>query len=174
VPYIAEAYRKLFPQDTVVEGDAHQYLLDHHREFDFIWSSPPCPSHSRTNTFLNAKGHVRYPDMKLYQEIIFLRKWFYGKWVVENVEPYYAPLIQPTTFLDRHMFWANFHIPFTPRQRKGNLEDATIGSLTISHDIQLPMGTKDGRKLLRNAVDPKIGLHILKAAQKEVMQESLI
>jgi DNA (cytosine-5)-methyltransferase 1 len=46
-PGIAAVYADLYPNDTVIVGDAHQYLLDHFQEFDFIWSSPPCPSHSR-------------------------------------------------------------------------------------------------------------------------------
>ena len=43
----AKLYKKRFPNDIVIIADAHQYLLDHYKEFDFIWSSPPCPSHSR-------------------------------------------------------------------------------------------------------------------------------
>lgn len=35
---IAAVYKRLYPQDTVIIGDAHQYLLDHYEEFDFIWS----------------------------------------------------------------------------------------------------------------------------------------
>jgi len=52
----AEVYQKRFPNDTVVVGDAHKYLLEHHSEFDFIWSSPPCPTHSRLNYPAFAKG----------------------------------------------------------------------------------------------------------------------
>jgi DNA (cytosine-5)-methyltransferase 1 len=44
---IAQVYKNNFPNDNVIIADAHQYLLDHHKEFDFIWSSPPCQSHSR-------------------------------------------------------------------------------------------------------------------------------
>lgn len=44
-PDIAGVYRKLYPDDTVIVGCAHEYLEKHFREFDFIWSSPPCPSH---------------------------------------------------------------------------------------------------------------------------------
>ena len=44
---IAKAYQERFPNDKVIVADAHQYLLDHYKEFDFIWSSPPCPSHSK-------------------------------------------------------------------------------------------------------------------------------
>lgn len=45
-PSVASCYKDLYPNDTVIVGDAHQYLLDHYQEFDFIWSSPPCQSHS--------------------------------------------------------------------------------------------------------------------------------
>jgi len=38
---IAKIYKDFFPNDTVIVGDAHQYLLEHYKEFDFIWSSPP-------------------------------------------------------------------------------------------------------------------------------------
>ena len=106
-PEIAKIYQEIFPNDKVIVDDAHQYLLQHYKEFDFIWSSPPCPTHSVTNNFLNSQGHVRYPDMALYQEIIFLKHWFKGKWVVENVKSYYDPLCKPTE-VERHYFWSNF------------------------------------------------------------------
>jgi len=83
-PQIAKIYQDFFPKDKVIVCDAHKYLLEHYKEFDFIWSSPPCPSHSRTNTFLNAQGIVRYPDMGLWQEIVFLRNFCHSKWVVEK------------------------------------------------------------------------------------------
>jgi len=106
---IAEMYRDKFPKDTLIIGDAHQYLLDHYKEYDFIWSSPPCQSHSRTNYFLNAQGIVRYPDMRLYQEILFLKNFYKGKWCIENVIGYYDPLITPTQ-IGRHYLWSNFII----------------------------------------------------------------
>ena len=40
-PKIAECYKKLFPQDNVIIGDAYEYLRQHFRKFDFIWCSPP-------------------------------------------------------------------------------------------------------------------------------------
>jgi len=81
-PEIAKIYKKFFLEDKVIIGDAHKYLLKHFKDFDFIWSSPPCPTHSRTNNFLHTQGNVRYPDMNLYQEIIFLKSFFKGKWIV--------------------------------------------------------------------------------------------
>lgn len=167
--YIADAYKQLFPNDTVVVGDAHQYLLDHFQEFDFVWSSPPCPTHSRTSTSLSGWGIHRYPDMGLYQEIIFLRHFFKGDWVVENVISYYDPLIRPTAELDRHYFWSNKPIEERSHSRNftGSVTDATKESLAEYHGIEIPEGTKDQRKLLRNAVHPELGLYILKEATKK-------
>lgn len=162
-PSIADIYKNLHPLDKIVVDDAHQYLLDHFREFDFIWSSPPCPSHSRTSTALTGYGIYRYPDMRLYEEIIFLQKFFKGKFVVENVIPYYKPLIEPTVTIDRHHFWANFDISELDIKRVygGAVTDQTKETLAAAYDIQLPAGTKNQRKLLRNAVNPHVGLHIL-------------
>ena len=104
---IAKIYQDFFPNDKVIITDAHQYLLEHYKEFDFIWSSPPCPTHSICNHFLNAQGVVRYPSMKLWQEIIFLRTFFFGKFCVENVRTYYEPLIMPQELQNlsrRYMF----------------------------------------------------------------------
>ena len=158
---ILNVYRQLFPEDTILCTDAHQYLLDHHKEYDFIWSSPPCPTHSRASTSLKGWGIVRYPDMALYQEIIFLKHFFKGKWVVENVIPYYEPLIKPTATLDRHHFWSNFPIGDFEVKRDYNVNRTTKEMLTTHHGIELPEGTKDARKLLRNAVYPPLGLHII-------------
>jgi len=102
---LAKLYQERFPNDTVIIADAHQYLLDHYKEFDFIWSSPPCPTHSRlVNTNKHRENYTnKYPDMKLYQEIIFLDDIFQGKYVVENVIPYYKPLI-PAKKRGRHLY----------------------------------------------------------------------
>lgn len=162
---ILDVYSKLFPYDTHSWGDAHQYLLDNYKEFDFIWSSPPCPTHSRMRTSL-VKSQPVYPDMRLYEEILFLKHFFKGKWVVENVISYYDPLIKPTAIIDRHYIWSNFDIESKDFKRtyKGRITDQTKETLAAAYDIQLPEGTKDQRKLLRNAVNPKMGLHIFNAA----------
>jgi DNA (cytosine-5)-methyltransferase 1 len=123
-PKIAALYSKLYPQDKVVVGDAHEYLLKHFHEFDFIWTSPPCPTHSRINLANGLNPYkdntkqkengggiaIRYPDMKLYEEIILLKTWHRGLWCVENVVGYYEPLIPPTHF-GSHYFWTNFYFP---------------------------------------------------------------
>lgn len=160
--YIADAYKKLFPNDTVIVTDAHQYLLDHFKEFDFIWSSPPCPTHSRMRTALVTKSKPVYPDMKLYEVIIFLQHFYKGDWVIENVIPYYEPFIEPKVEIDRHMFWSNRWLGRVDfGKRKYNVTRATKEQLAQHHTIEIPEGTKNQRKLLRNAVTPEVGLYIL-------------
>jgi DNA (cytosine-5)-methyltransferase 1 len=172
-PEIAAIYKDFFPNDTVIVGDAHQYLLDHYKEFDFIWSSPPCPSHSRTNTFLNKQGVIRYPDMGLYQEIIFLKQWFKGLWCVENVIPYYKPLIEPTVLLGRHLIWSNFSISklnkketllFTP-SKDNYLKLQEYHMVDLSKYKKIYMGKNHCYlQILRNCVHYSYGLHILNCA----------
>jgi DNA (cytosine-5)-methyltransferase 1 len=165
-PAIAFAYRQMFPNDNCVITDAHQYLLEHYKEFDFIWSSPPCPTHSKANMSLQGYGIIRYPDMTLYQEIIFLKHFFKGKWVVENVQGYYEPLIKPSKSLDRHYFWSNFEIGEFEIKRNYNVARATKEELAKHHEIDLPENIKDKRKLLRNAVYPPLGKHILDSLKR--------
>lgn len=165
VPHIADVYRQLFPDDIVIEADAHQYLLDHYKEFDFIWSSPPCPTHSRIRlTHKTKPTKPVYPDMTLYEEIIFLTHFYDGDWIVENVIPYYKPLIRPTAIIDRHSFWSNRIIEDKKIERGYDVDltrqRGSVHILSVAYGIELPPGTKNQRKLLRNAVHPKLGLHI--------------
>jgi len=179
---IANVYKDFFPNDFVVVADAHKYLLKHFKEFDFIWSSPPCQSHSGCNHFLKGQGIFRFPDMKLYEEIIFLTHFFEGKWVVENVKPYYEPLIKPQ-ISGRHYFWSNFNITnlkIKPTigtmnrqasknsQRKAIIREAQIPELIDLHGLNIMnKKLKNKRQVLRNCVNPKVGLHVFKCAFKE-------
>lgn len=165
-PELARLYQERFPNDKVIVGDAHQYLLDHYKEFDFIWSSPPCPTHSRAR-FWGSKGGqcpVKYPDFKLYEEIVFLENYFNGKWVVENVVPYYTPLIQPTKTLGKHCFWANFIIPEFKTMSAHYEKQKEIESF---HKIDLSnyKGKQSKKKIARNLVHYETGLHIFNLAR---------
>jgi DNA (cytosine-5)-methyltransferase 1 len=160
---IARAYADHFPSDTVIVADAHEYLLDHFKEFDLIWSSPPCQSHSsfRQNFQVRYRGvKPIYADMKLWQEILFLQHNFQGKYVVENVKPYYAPLVPPTADVQRHYFWANFDIPDMVFEKE-NLRNAQIPQLQELHGFNLD-GYKlpNKRQVLRNCVLPALGKHV--------------
>ena len=136
-PDIAKIYKDFYPNDEVVVADAHQYLLENYKEFDFVWSSPPCQSHSSFRQNIGVRYRwvaAVYPDMKLYQEILFLQANFKGKRVVENVKPYYIPLIQPTQILQRHLFRSNFEIP-KQEFEKDNIRKAQIPDLEKNIDI---------------------------------------
>ena len=170
-PQIAKIYQDLFPNDKVVVADAHQYLLEHYKEFDFIWASPPCPTHSRMNFLLqNKNGYkLKFPDMKLYEEIIFLKQWFKGDWVIENVRSYYQPLIKPQE-LQSHFFWSNLTIPDTKRIREKVRNDkGQILSVKMEQQgifVKDFHGYKgDKRTLLNNCIEPELGLHILNCSQ---------
>jgi len=170
---IAKIYQDFFPNDKMIVGDAHQYLLEHYIEFDFIWSSPPCQSHSsfRQNICVRFRGtEPVYPDMKLYQEILFLKYNFEGSWIVENVKPYYSPLIEPTSVLQRHLFWSNFEIPEV-KFEKDNIRTAQIKDLQDLYGFDLSnyygfdlsnYKVKDKRQILRNCVKPELGEYIIK------------
>lgn len=164
-PDIAKIYQDNFPNDTVIVGDAHKYLLQNYEKFDFIWSSPPCQTHSsfRHNICVRFRGtEPKYPDMTLYEEIVFLKHYGTSKWVVENVKPYYGYLIEPTQILMRHPFWSNFDIPFKEFE-KDNIRKSQIPDFEKKYGYDLS-GYKisNKRQVLRNCVEPKIGEFILK------------
>lgn len=166
-PKIAEVYKKLYPNDTVVIGDAHQCLLDHSEEFDFIWSSPPCQTHSR---MAKATRHKlkRYTDLSLYQEIIYLQHFFKGHFVVENVIPFYNPLIEGKK-VGRHMYWSNFEIGNYVEAKPKNFinlsnvagKNKLMNWLGIHYKENIYYGKNHcPAQILRNCVHPNEGLSI--------------
>jgi len=165
---IAITYSKLYPQDTVNIIDAHLYLEHHYSEFDFIWASPPCPSHGqyRHNVGVLGKGfRPLMPDMKLYAEIVFLSTYFKGRYCVENVKPYYEPLIAPTIELQRHLFWTNFpieHRDFTSAKIRSSNKLSDFEGYEIVQESSI----SNKRQVLRNRVNPELGNYILTEATK--------
>jgi len=160
-PEAARLYQERFPNDKVIVADAHQYLLDHYKEFDFIWSSPPCPTHSRIQLSQYTTREMKYPDMKLYQEIIFLDKFFKGKYCIENVIPYYEPLI-PAKKRHRHLYWTNFNLPNELSKRNNPDLSRTknlINALSKFHDYDFRKykGKQATNKMARNLVDYEAG-----------------
>ncbi|MES2219169.1 MAG: DNA cytosine methyltransferase [Pseudomonadota bacterium] len=164
---IANAYSKLYPEDTVIIGDAHKYLLKNYHKFDIIWSSPPCQSHTRMN-YWSPKEKKRYIDLSLYAEIILLRNFFKGKWTVENVNPYYESLIAPDKQIGRHLFWSNVPISdIHVEQIEGfiNLDgqddkQKIMDWLGIHIEQNLYSTGKNYLQVFRNCVHPDIGLSI--------------
>jgi DNA (cytosine-5)-methyltransferase 1 len=167
---LAKLYQERFPNDKVIVADAHQYLLDHYKEYDFIWSSPPCPTHSRARYWAygaNGKSPV-YPNMKLYEEIIFLDYHFKGKYVVENVIPYYEPMLNPLK-RHRHLYWCNFKLPqkLSSRDNSGYLNQKGVMQDLIdfhNYDFSKYKGKQRILKIARNLVDYEAGKTILDTA----------
>ena len=163
-PEAARLYQERFPNDRVIVADAHQYLLDHYKEFDFIWSSPPCPTHSRLVQSNKNKIKMKFPDMKLYEEILLLKHLYEGKYVIENVIPYYEPLI-PAQKRHRHLYWTNFNLPNTLTNRKVMISAGTneVKNLCKFHDYDFYKykGKQPMNKMARNLVDYEAGKTIL-------------
>jgi len=179
-PELAKLYQERFPNDTVVVGDAHEYLLNNFKNYDFIWASPPCPTHSRVRiSQKNRYGFkYKYPDLKLYEEVIFLHNFFSGKYVVENVIPFYTPLIQGKK-RGRHIYWTNFQLPGNIGERKldGTLTNMVdeVGKLSKFHDYDFYRykGDQPTNKIARNLVDYEVGRNIFKEAVRIIQDKPL-
>ena len=162
-PEIAQIYSDFYPEDEIIIGDAHNYLLENYNKYDFIWSSPPCQTHSQIRYNLGVKNRgtkAVYPDMKLYEEILFLEWYFKGNYVVENTRGFYEPLIPPR-FIGSHYFWSNFYIEDIKTDNR-NHRDGTVESLQSRKQIDLSSyDIINKRQILRNCVEPELGLHII-------------
>jgi DNA (cytosine-5)-methyltransferase 1 len=128
----------------------------------------------------------RFPDMRLYEEIVYLRQFCSSWWIVENVKPYYGALLEPTT-VGRHLFWSNFEFTADDVPRpKGFIQQTKVTKqdlhdwLDIHFEKNIYYKWTDAEgvlhknhcpfQILRNAVHPKLGLQILDAVlhlQKE-------
>ena len=179
-PELAKLYQQRFPNDLVVVADAHKFLLENYRDYDFIWSSPPCPSHSRAG-FGSRKSEKSnhkpvYPDLKLYEEIIFLKHYFNGKYCVENVIPYYDPLI-PAQKRGRHLYWTNFTMPNELSKRNAVIGSGTneVNKLCEFHDFDFYKykGNQRTDKIARNLVDYEAGKTIFETALGIIRKEDI-
>lgn len=176
---IAKTLQDRKPNREVIVDDAYEYLLIHFKEFDFIWFSPSCQANSRM--IRGGKNRkARFPDLKLYELKIFFDFNYDGKYLIENVNPYYEPVIPPTAKIGRHLFWANFEIDedFNLEQPKGFIMTGTVkGSLGLKKWLGINYegnlyynGNHDPCQVLRNCVHPKLGLHIYKNLEKQIIK----
>ena len=175
-PKIAKVYQEQYPNDKVIVADAHQFLLENFQKFDFIWSSPPCQSHSRMIRSGNNRK-PRFVDLKLYEEILLLKHDFGGKWLVENVVPWYKPLIEPTQKVGRHLFWSNFQFKANDmKSPKGFIKKSnTKGAESLKEWLGIKyegniyyQGNHCPAQVLRNAVHPEIGKQIMESLRNSM------
>ena len=188
-PEIAGIYQKRFPDDTVHVTDAYSYFEDNFMEFDFIWASPSCLTHTNINRVLLGYAYsgrttarmFRMPDFRLWSLIAFLQNLVRAEFVVENVKPYYKPFISPTFELGRHYYWASRYIQPVSRDGRADVgkmdKMVTIEELCDIHHIDIEMFGEMNRekihKLLRNCVKPLDGKAILDAMLSGRHQTSL-
>jgi len=113
--------------------------------------------------------------LQLWQVIIFLSHFYNGSWVVENVKPYYEPLIKPRKELGRHLIWSNFDIEDFEMPNIKNF--ITQGTTKETEKFKEWLGIKyDGNiyykgnhcpgQVLRNCVHPDFGLHVFNCFEK--------
>jgi len=153
---VLKVHKYLNPKSQVVLRDAYSFTNDELKEFDFIWASPPCQSHSRAQVMWKR----RKPDMRLYdliKQLLRVNKPF----VVENVIPYYEPPIKPNYRIDRHFLWTNIKQPlFIDKLSRTPLHEMSISQLAEFHGIPLKylklLKHTDKRQVLRNMVNPKL------------------
>lgn len=176
---------RLFPNDLVYNLDAHDYLESLAREnllndFDIIWSSPPCQTHSRLNRINDKKLHKsRYVDPSLYQQIILLKYNFNGIYFVENVKPYYG-IIFDGVEIGRHVIWSNIDVNDIGYRYNKKIFNLSLKDLQKEYGIILskniyleyPKG-HDPKQVYRNAVHPKLGKLLFERAINRNTQSTL-
>lgn len=184
---IASVYQTRFPNDNVLVMDCIEFVENNDlNQFDFIWASPPCQSHTRiqmTHKGLHQKIFV--PDCKSLYGLNLFFQYVYPnvKFVIENVKPFYTPFIPPIV-LGRHCFWSNFTIPIKRFEKKWldekkNYSYLTIPDLCNLHNIDLSLvnmlggpweGSNIKSQVLRNCCDREIGEYILNCAKETIHQ----
>lgn len=165
---VAAEYARRYPADVVLVEDAHAYILKHAHEFDAVWTSPPCPTHSRlANNVAKRAGVDPEPDPRLWEEIEHLQA-LGGRYVVENVHVYYEPPITPDLVTDRHWYWMSAPPVMLNPIEVGVALGARTTAAQYAEAYGLPPlalgAVGDSRKAMRNAVVPAEGLEIALAA----------
>lgn len=163
----------------MIIGDAIHYMIEHMHEFEFIWASPPCQTHTQlcVPTAVQKGKPIPQCDFNnLYGWVNLERNWYTGYYIFENVQSNYHKKYRfpkPSIKLGRHFFWSNFPIKEKKFDyNRDSIDKITIEKLARFRDIDLEWlrqfkissWTKKHdvyRTLLRNMVDADIGKYIL-------------
>ncbi|MCE4607314.1 MAG: DNA cytosine methyltransferase [Desulfurococcales archaeon] len=166
-PIVLKLHKEFNPKSIVIRRDAYSFTVDELMQYDFIWASPPCQSHSK----LNAIRKRFNPDHRLWYLIHRLYN-TYRPFVVENVQLYYKPLFKPKTKIGRHLFWSNLpitdkcsiHLPYKELKMM-NIHDL-IEYHKVPTKILIGVSYMRKRKYLRNMVHYSISYCIMKQVCK--------
>lgn len=175
---IAGVYKNFYPGDKIVIGDAKDFLAKNWRDYDFIWASPPCQTHSKMRYLASKRGSydAKLPSLELYEFVLFLKHFCKDKlWVVENVIPYYEPMIKPTGKLGRHLIWSNFN--FEEKEiEDSNIKHNKVTGTSDKYGISLKGIKMKHRKdqVIRNCVNPLLGKHLLDSALGKTKENNLL
>jgi hypothetical protein len=82
------------------------------------------------------------------------------------VVPYYKPMqTEYTTELERHLFWSNFFIQTKEISNNSDIHNTTSNSIVYGFDLSGRKINHRKDQILRNLVNPELGLYILEQAQ---------
>jgi len=195
---ICNLYQELYPQDTIINEDVFTFLRNKNNnidQYDLIWASP---THSHMQVFTRHNEKLQ-PIPRLDQIIgliLWLQRNYKGKFVVENVIPWYGiiPLDQYAIYnvvLDRHIFYSNFLIRKKEFKSRGSNGHGKIGGLMRMnldqllefHQIPIEIVPKlfgkqsahhDHLKILRNCCNYQLGQYILDEFLLSLKEKKLV
>jgi len=177
---VLKAHKLLNPYSKTICRDAWSIDDKEFKEFDLIWASPPCETHSKSR-FLNINAKPTKPDMRLYN--LIERLWSLNMpFIVENVEPYYRPPIKPIVKVGRHVLWSNLCIkPFKLNLQNFMDVKDDIHKLIKYHEIPFELSIKllkilkkKTRDALRDMVHWRIAYNIAKQVIPQVIKGKLM
>lgn len=90
--------------------------------------------------------------------------------MVENVIPYYKPLMASTAIVQRHCFWSNKPIAANDNFKRYNIKDAKISELQEAYGFDLSKYRGINKvQVLKNCVAPEVGQYVFGQVMKEAL-----
>ncbi len=177
-------HKILNPKSITIKKDAYSLRDEELKEYDFIWASPPCETHSHLNFYnWNNPKKFKPPDMRLYKLIKRLHI-LNIPFIVENVKPYYKPPIKPCTKIGRHILWSNISLkPFkvnlpnnftNVKDDVKRLADYHELDITIAHKIKKILGISKTKAVLRDMVHWRIAYKIAEQVIPQILKGKLL
>lgn len=151
-PNVCAAHKINNPRSTVICADVKDWL-DKITDFDFVWASPPCQTHSILNFSNKATGKkTNLVDWSLWHVIDHLQRTENVSYVVENVLIWYNEPFKHNFNLDRHYFWTNLSLlSFEYQKRTKDWGYLSVKGWKEYHQVEHAI-TGNKRQQLRNCL----------------------